>query len=247
MSSQPSPGQDLAQLPRPLLVAADRGAQRRHAVAQLDHRAALERRRAGQGREDRHAGGGDHAGDVRLLAAAHADRHAADDRAARDRHQRVAHVHGLREALPHRGRLDDLDAGRGQRGDQPLVLGGRALEIGWPAVGPVPAAGRVDERLELRVPGVGADAGQGVPRRPDEHGAQRADLVVGAPRAAPHRLDLGVEGGLGRRGHARLVEVCGPHVRSGAISGLPGAGRTEPSSGATGASDARTQRGPSGP
>jgi len=50
--------------------------------------------------QDRDPERGDRLGDARLLAAAHQRRHAPDDDAARDGHERVAGVDRLREAGP---------------------------------------------------------------------------------------------------------------------------------------------------
>ena len=206
-------GQHRAQLARALRVAADRGAERREPGAELGERAALHRRRARHRGEDRHPGRGDDARDVRLLAAPHPHRHPPDHGAAGHGDERVAHVHRLGEGAAQRTRAHDLDAVGLERRDEPGVLRLGARDVGRLAPGPVPAAVGVDERAQIRVPGVGADPLQRGPGRAYEHAAQAPDLVRGAPRAAPDGLDLVVERRLGRRRHPRLVQLGGHGAR----------------------------------
>ena len=153
--------------------------------------------------EDRDAEGGDRARHACLLAATHERRHPPDHDAAGHRRQRVAGVDRLRKPGGQRVGEVHRDAVGLERRDQAAVLGVDAVEVGRRAVGPVPAAVRVDQRLRALVPCLGPDLGQLVARSAHEHVVQDADLVVRAPLHAPYPLKL-----------ARIVEARLGHGRA---------------------------------
>ena len=148
--------------------------------------------------QDRHAELRNRLGHHPLLAPAHRRGHAADDGPARHGAQRVAGVDRPRQVLRRRPLdADDIDALGLQRRHQAGVLRVDELEVGRLARLPVPAAGGIDQRLGALVPAVGSHPLELIARSAHEHLAQRADLVVGTPLAAPYqRLLLG---GLERR------------------------------------------------
>ena len=86
-----------------------------------------------------------------------------------NRHERVARVDRLREARRERIGEVHVDALRLERLHQAAVLGVDEVEVGRRAVGPVPAAGRVDQRLGALVPRVRPHLGELVARAAHEH------------------------------------------------------------------------------
>ena len=83
--------------------------------------------------------------------------------------------------------VDDIDAVGLERRHQAGVLGVDQVEVRGLTSLPVPAAVGIHQRLRALVPAVGTHPPKLIAGSTHEHLAQRANLVAGAPFAAPHQ------------------------------------------------------------